>query len=100
MIIKENIKEVWIQRIEEALRHDDVNAGLSLTHEAAEQILEIIKQSKRRTGEWRLTYDDDDDYLHPVVFCYECGWETYETMEEAKKKYKFCPNCGADMREG
>lgn len=49
---------------------------------------------ERKTGKWILCTDErfDIDYYK----CSECGYEPYRKMDISN----FCPNCGADMREG
>ena len=43
-----------------------------------------------------------DDFRKYQVTCSECGWigiENYDSYNEPSD-FNFCPNCGADMREG
>ena len=45
-------------------------------------------------GQWKCA---DDLYENAV--CSVCGWETSDPWTVIKILYKFCPNCGADMRK-
>ena len=48
------------------------------------------KAEPRKKGEW---IDKSDDIDGAWNYCSVC-------MEQAIDLYDFCPNCGADMREG
>ena len=51
-------------------------------------------------GEWEITEDDYYDLVE--MKCSVCGesygFEDYE--DDIPKNYHYCPNCGADMRDG
>lgn len=47
-------------------------------------------EPERKKGTW--DYTDD---MYETYKCSECGFNTDDYIE-----YNFCPNCGADMREG
>ena len=51
-------------------------------------------QPERKRGKWRRRLVDSG--FNADWHCSECGWKT--SLEE--HGYNFCPNCGADMREG
>ena len=48
---------------------------------------------ERPHGEWLPT-----DEVGSVVRCSRCSFRT--CADVAEEEYNFCPNCGADMREG
>lgn len=55
-----------------------------------------------RKGEW-ISHKDEVMLFTGVslggVFCSICGWKTYNKMHLLFGcPYKYCPNCGADMR--
>lgn len=49
-------------------------------------------------GEWEILTDDSgNEYMR----CKQCGEEFYDgDNDTVDTKHNFCPNCGADMREG
>lgn len=51
-------------------------------------------QTMRKKGRWKRRLVDSG--FNADWHCSECGWET--AIEE--HGYNYCPNCGADMREG
>jgi len=57
---------------------------------------------ERKTGRWIPRYDRPKQ---EVFICSECGGFAYSPWTGSRKtpkknwcKYRFCPNCGADMR--
>lgn len=57
---------------------------------------------ERNTGRWIPRYDRPKQ---EVFICSECGGFAYSPWTGSRKtpkknwcKYRFCPNCGADMR--
>lgn len=61
-------------------------------------------QPEREKGKWILHYDEMmllDGTSISGVACSKCGWKTYNKIHRLIAcPYNFCPNCGADMREG
>ena len=57
-----------------------------------EKALEGLKE-ERPHGEWEYTGCVNDE-LQAEFCCSICNYSTYS------RQYNFCPNCGADMREG
>ena len=51
-------------------------------------------ESERNKGEWLWKFADNGWADH---ICSECGW-TKNTDIHVRLGYKYCPNCGADMR--
>ena len=49
-------------------------------------------------SEWEILADDSgNEYMR----CKQCGEEFYDgDNDTVDTKHNFCPNCGADMREG
>ena len=59
--------------------------------DAIEDVLENLPSAQpRKKGKW---IDKSDDIDGAWNYCSVCG-------EQAIDLYDFCPNCGADMREG
>ncbi len=55
-------------------------------------LIEINAQPERKKGHWKMELDPYG-FFDKIPVCSECGCTT-----EMRKIYKFCPNCGADMR--
>ena len=54
----------------------------------------------RKRGKWNAYYHSDTDISFS---CNMCGYSApFDMMagEVFQKRWNFCPNCGADMREG
>ena len=49
-------------------------------------------EPERKTGRWEMK-PDPYDFFDEIPVCSECGCTT-----KMREVYKFCPNCGADMR--
>lgn len=49
-------------------------------------------QPERETGRWEMK-PDPYGFFDEIPVCSECGCTT-----KMRETYKFCPNCGADMR--
>ena len=58
--------------------------------EALDKAVKALEE--RPTAEWI----DDDDNLSENTECSICN---FYMLKEFKKKYKYCPNCGARMKE-
>lgn len=60
--------------------------------------IEALKQEPRK-GQWCPQNDDYFDWYE----CSECGYGSEGEMQYSSEydvRTNFCPNCGADMREG
>ena len=61
-------------------------------------------QPERKKGKWIPNIEKSREYIGTVLinveydywFCDTCGYR----VEKGRPMYDFCPNCGADMREG
>lgn len=76
--------------------HELVDKGIQkeVKEKSEEEFLEICnrEEPKRKKGRWVRAMDGNDGH----VKCDKC-FKTYDYISEAQY-YKFCPNCGADMR--
>ncbi len=82
----------YIRGIKNALNGDeDIKAGISLTHEAAKEILELLKHpetlssAQPKIGKW-MPFDGF------WIQCSKCG-----AVREKAFMENYCPNCGAKM---
>lgn len=75
--------------------------------DALEFAISYLRQPERIRGRWIKMSDADGTYY----CCSECGEELYRLWafdrefdlvphKESIPKTSYCPNCGADMREG
>ena len=49
---------------------------------------------ERKKGKWNC-----GDDMFEYAICSACKWDSGEAWEYAKNYFRYCPNCGADMRE-
>lgn len=87
MTRKEAVK--WLERIEERY----ILCGDEGFDKARKEALHMaIEALERPHGEWIV----DDEYID----CSCCRHEKWSRMpyEQLVSKFRFCPNCGADMR--
>lgn len=54
-------------------------------------------EPERKKGEWIRHYSRPNVYADSYWHCTECGYKN--DNQYANVYHKFCPNCGADMRE-
>ena len=102
MVEKEYIpREAAIDALTEqnlVVHMDSVNDGLVAScHRSAQRIIANIPATAVRPvvrGHWTMR----SDYLDRLI-CSKCGSQFDAWHWEAKQMH-FCPNCGADMREG
>lgn len=92
-----NLKELLKQRV------DDEDLLPDLPQELKDKNTEIVKAYKEgyeqgqkdaeRNGRWIFNIDDKGWSWDRPYVCDQCG-------EWAEKEFKFCPSCGAKMKEG
>lgn len=63
--------------------------------EALDTAIFALQQPERKTGTWYEHYSHEDGERDGVR-CSECGTHYYFDGQ----LMNYCPNCGADMREG
>ena len=61
---------------------------------AAERVLSALPsaQSERKKGQWMK---EDRGHVEYCAVCDQCG---FDWIWSDREYFKFCPNCGADMR--
>ena len=109
--MNESKTDGYIRRIGNALKDDeDVKAGISLTHEAAKEILQLLRQPEQKVGHWKVCkckavdshgeiYTFDDDY----AYCSECNNYVHRkeiTIDGDGRFPNYCDECGAKMEVG
>lgn len=89
--IREVCRDCWnIQRVGGCVMHCGINDAIK-----AVDAVPTVDAVEVRQGRW---------VHHPEIgwgstwLCSECGEKTVETVM-GEPRYKFCPMCGADMRE-
>ena len=55
--------------------------------------VEKIPSAEQKKGKWNCSDD-----MYETGICSHCKWDTGEAWANCKKWFRFCPNCGADMR--
>lgn len=73
------------------LKHVYENGGM--TKYQFDRIDRVLKERERPHGEWTSNGNDLE------AICSVCG-EALPCSDEYDYETNFCPNCGADMREG
>lgn len=82
--------------IDAAIKADMENNGGILSEKRARVFdahISRVPPVQPKRGHWKCS---DDVYEYAVCSC--CGWDTEEDWEYIEKHFKFCPNCGGDMR--
>ena len=57
----------------------------------SDELKKSLREQKRPHGEWVL--DKEISFIFDIYECSKCRFN-------GSKRWHFCPNCGADMREG
>lgn len=57
-----------------------------------------VTPQEPRKGHWEVVSDGYSDNAY-ICECSECK-DTVWVYKDADRKWNYCPNCGADMREG
>ena len=78
----------------------------SVSKEAVENVINAIPSAEPKKGNWIETdeyHGFNDEVNHKAIACSVCkvafnGWYGYG-VEEMIEDFRYCPNCGADMRE-
>lgn len=58
---------------------------------------ELEQEQEPRKGYWQVVSDGYSDNAY-ICECSECK-DTVWVYKDADRKWNYCPNCGADMRE-
>ncbi len=67
-------------------------------NEALDMAIEALRQPERKTGRWAEIHGNKN-----MRICQSCGFMVnksllYDYTEKDPLVFKYCPNCGADMR--
>ena len=78
--------------------HNSIEKGMTIT--GIKQVLDELPpvQPERKTGHWVETGDEPYDEWECDVCGFAIDGSGCIDPEEYRDVYKFCPNCGADMR--
>ena len=81
-------------------RHIDLYCVTGICREAEEMAIKALEQEPK-TGHWEYVQYDGNPNIGNW-HCSECGRIVSGAITDCSPvySYKFCPNCGADMREG
>lgn len=75
------------------LKKNYPDSHFKLLREAVDMAIEALKQPERKKGKWiEKTHTYEFFEPIPLCVCSECG----RTIKY-REKYKYCPNCGAEM---
>ena len=102
--------EAWQEIFDSAgkvLEHESPEAESTLVYQIATRTamraVESIRPADVRPvvrGEWRVVSDGcgNGEATAHICECSECG-DTIWVYKKAERRWNYCPNCGADMRE-
>ena len=102
--VKQAIKYYWKAQVDKALTLTDgnekrINSYLEHNHELLKAVDELPSvQPERKTGHWVEIGDEPYDEWECDVCGFVIDGSGCIDPEEYRDVYKFCPNCGADMR--
>ena len=74
--------------IESLLCETNIDEEVTASH-----ILKAYGLPERKVGKWECS---DDIFEYALCSC--CKWDSGEAWEYALKRFRFCPNCGAEMK--
>lgn len=85
----------------QALAYDDWNQGVTTSWaDAYRKIADMVEEMptiERKKGKWIVYYHGEADFSYS---CNQCGYSAPYGQyggEYSQKKWRFCPNCGAEM---
>ncbi len=80
--------------IEEEYGHimEEINNAPTVSPDMAQVLAYECGKAERNRGRWEMK-PDPYGFFDEIPVCSECGCTT-----KMRETYKFCPNCGADMR--
>ena len=98
MISREAAIDAIVNSVSEIGLHDNSEVARYGATFRQHEIIDIIEglpstQPERKKG-WWLTSDD----MYETGICSVCGHDSQEPVSYTITMYKYCPNCGADMR--
>jgi hypothetical protein len=83
-VFEKNLENEW--RLQEISNNDLTQVREWL---AQEQTVDAVPV---RHGKWNC-----DDDMFEYAICSACKWDSGEAWEYAKKRFAYCPHCGAKM---
>lgn len=99
-IAKEMYLEVANMELDVKTISDCISYTSSKCREVLENKLQVLPSVKKepRKGHWEVVSDGYGDNAY-ICCCSECK-DTVWVYKDADRRWNYCPNCGADMREG
>ena len=98
-------KELWriryrFQVLDDTQAADRCMYGLHCAEQVFENAEVIRNVVPERHATWGLLEHTDEEGITEEYGCCTACWEHfYGTSHEELKRWNYCPNCGADMRE-
>lgn len=80
----------------DALEPKFVHGRWDDTYVSNSELINAPTIEERKRGEWEQVHNDDNGIDFRCSVCHRYRFHNGEML----RKYKFCPNCGADMRKG
>lgn len=84
----DGLRLAWIEKA--------VNDAPTVSPDMAQVLAYECGKAERKRGRWEQVANDDNGIDFRCSACHRYRFHNGEMI----KKYKFCPNCGADMRKG
>lgn len=102
--VKKIAKEMYLEVASMELDAKTISDCISCTSSKCREVLErklqalnSVTPQKPRKGHWEVVSDGYSDNAY-ICECSECK-DTVWVYKDADRKWNYCPNCGADMRE-
>lgn len=104
-ISRQAVKDKYRESLVNNLKDD--NRGIDLSKYAEEPYkafcefidsISPVKSQEPKTGKWKVVSDGYGDNAY-ICECSECK-DTVWVYKVADRKWNYCPNCGAKMKEG
>ena len=82
----------------QAVANAMMGKGIAYKKETKAVLNEMLDMVTVKHGEW-IDKPYPNYPAHDIRYCSECGWNIHKSkLRNSDLNWKYCPNCGAEMR--